>query len=1322
LNYPPEASVGRERVLLRWGLAVFAVLVALVAGAFFSWQLGQRRQEAARVIARLETLADARKDAVRSWLRERRADAQVLAWDPDLIEICLEGACPKGMDPSRLLSHLENQRFFSGFLGAYLFTPAGLALLAADEGQTPGAEDTVKARQAAREQRFLLHDLHRGADGTPRLGFLAPVFHRVDPQERPEDAPVLGVIGLYLDPRDTLFSLLATEEPYAWDAETYLVRREEGGVRLLSSARGAGPAPGTELLSLPDHSALEYSAAVDGERAGQFVDFRGTRVLAAVRWIAEGGWGLVAKVDEAQALAPWRRDAVTEGVLLGSALLCLLLGGVAVWRWWSMRQYRLLLEGVRDREERLRALAHGSDDVVFLKGIDGRFLLVNPAAADLLGAHPDEAVGRRTRDYLDPAVSQALEGHDREVLKTGVTFHGEEVVPYRGTLRTFLSSRVPMRDHHGNLQGVAGVLRDITDRKRDELALVRWAQTLGALYRLARGLTAATEVAAVHQCLLEGVGAALEANLTALYAAGGQAGQLWLVGGRHLPPGFDKTYGSLATDTGLVAEVVAHGEWLAAAEGAASSEAVARFAAEAGVASLLAVPLGGASELSGLLVLGFFAPREFRTDEEEALALLGHMAGVAAERCAALASLAAEAEVRGRAEERLRQLHAATASLTGEELFRRVAATVAAEVGAKLVMVSKVTADERAIPYAAVYEGEPVAYPPYSLAGTPGHQVVSTKRFQHLARGLQEAFPECSLCAERRFVGYLGLPLMDASGRVIGLLTAFHDAPLPLDVGRRDLLELYALRLSGELGRLVAEEQLGEARRALDTLIENLPGAVYRSGWHPARPLQFISAGSWVATGYRPDELLGDGGPTWSERIVAEDRPRVWREIQAAVAEARHYATQYRIHDRDGAVRWMFDVGSAVWPTPRTGAPVALEGILFDYTERRSLEAQLSHSQRLDALGRLAGGVAHDFNNLLTTISGYTELLAARLPGDPRAAKAADEVRRATERAAELTRSLLAFGRRQVVEPKVVELDELVAGADRMLARLVGEDIRFAQHLDAAGAQVRVDPGQVEQVLFHLVVNAREAMPGGGELQVSTCLRTLAVEGPTPNGPIPSGAYVELAVTDTGVGMTPEVVEELFDPFFTTKAQGGRSGLGLPAVYGTVRQAGGHVVVQSKAGEGTTVRVLWPLCRPPREPAPVPDTLPAPSLVEKGILLVEDQQAVRELAEEHLTELGYRVYAFADPQAALDSLAELSGIAALVTDLVMPGMSGTQLARTIRSRRPALPVVYISGHAGGALEEIDLTDPRTAFLQKPFRLNALEQALRKVLATERSVG
>ncbi|HSH69048.1 MAG TPA: PAS domain-containing protein, partial [Deferrisomatales bacterium] len=837
----------------------------------------------------LETLADAGKNAVRTWIRERRADAQVLAWDPDLIDLCIEGTCPKGLDPARLLSHLENHRFFSGFLGAYLFTPSGEALLAAEGGAPPCPEASVRARQAAREKRFLLHDIHRGEDGTPMIGFLAPVFHRVDPQERPEDAPVLGVVGIYLDPRDTLFPTLSGVGHYAWAAETYLVRREGNGVRLLTDARGAPPAPGVGLLSLPGEQALEHSAAVDGERSGRFLDFRGTRVLAAVRWISEAGWGLVSKVDEEQALAAWRRQARAESVLVASVVLCLLLGGIAAQRWWSGLRYRLLLEGVRDREERLRALAQGSEDVVFLKGTDGRFLLVNPVAATLLGTSPEAALGKRTGDYLDPAVTRILESHDQEVMKTGTAYQGEEVIPHGGQQRIFLSSRVPIRDSHGNLQGVAGVLRDITQRKRDEQALARWAQTLAALYRLARGLTSAADVRAVHTCLLDGAGEALAANLTALYVVDAASGNLRLSGGRNVPAQFADLYDTLAADQGVAGELSSQGELLAISDCSARSGEVARFAAEAGIISLLAVPLRGAGGVAGLLVLGFIAPREFRPDEGEALALLGHMAGVAADRCRALESLAAEADVRRRAEERLRQLYAATSGFTGEELFQRVAGTVAAELGAKLVLVSKVIPGHVAVPCAAVRDGLPAEVAPYSLDGTPCQQVVRRAEFVHLADGLQLACPEASFLAGQTFAGYVGVPLTDSDGRVIGLVCAFHDAPLPLDTVRRDLLELYALRLSGEMARLLAEDQLSEARRALDTLIENLPGAVYRSDWLPSRPLQFISAGSRVVSGYGPAELLGGGGVALGDLVVAEDRSRVWRDIQVAVAEARPY-------------------------------------------------------------------------------------------------------------------------------------------------------------------------------------------------------------------------------------------------------------------------------------------------------------------------------------------------------------------------------------------------------------------------------------------------
>jgi PAS domain S-box-containing protein len=388
----------------------------------------------------------------------------------------------------------------------------------------------------------------------------------------------------------------------------------------------------------------------------------------------------------------------------------------------------------------------------------------------------------------------------------------------------------------------------------------------------------------------------------------------------------------------------------------------------------------------------------------------------------------------------------------------------------------------------------------------------------------------------------------------------------------------------------------------------------------------------------------------------------------------------------------------------------SLLGLTWDVTEWRAVEAQYRQAQKMEAFGQLAGGVAHDFNNLLTVINGFAELLLEDLPpGDPRRESAA-EVRSAGERAAALTAQLLAFSRKSIVEPKVLDLNGVVAQVGKMLGRLIGEDVVLATDLADGLHRVRADRGQVEQVVVNLAVNARDAMPRGGRLTVRT--RNVEVAAGADRRP---GRYAELAVSDTGTGMTDGVRAKLFEPFFTTKGVGQGTGLGLATVHGIVSQAGGYVDVATKLGEGTTFSVLLPAVD---DPAPPPAGRAAAG-VPRGsetVLLVEDESAVRRLARAALEGVGYRVLEAASGSEAVriaDGWAD--PIDLLVTDVVMPGLGGADVAAAVRARRPATLVLFVSGYTDDAVVRHGVAGAGDAFLQKPFTPQTLARKVRDVL-------
>ena len=419
----------------------------------------------------------------------------------------------------------------------------------------------------------------------------------------------------------------------------------------------------------------------------------------------------------------------------------------------------------------------------------------------------------------------------------------------------------------------------------------------------------------------------------------------------------------------------------------------------------------------------------------------------------------------------------------------------------------------------------------------------------------------------------------------------------------------------------------------------------------------------------------------------------------------------WRHRRKDGS---LIDVEVSAQPLEFEGRAAMLV-LVTDVTERNQLEAQYRQAQKMEAVGRLAGGVAHDFNNLLTVITSYSELLLEDCgETDPRRPELL-EIRRAAGMAATLTRQLLAFSRQQVLEPRVLDLNDVVTGAEKMLTRLIGEDIRLVTTLAPAAGAVRADAGQIEQVIMNLAVNARDAMPDGGALTLETANVEFTGEYVEGHFPAQRGRYVMLAVTDTGAGMSAETQARIFEPFFTTKEAGKGTGLGLATVYGIVKQSGGFIWVYSEPGAGTTFKIYLPRV----DEAAVPERRGQPADALGGsetILLVEDSDPLRDIASRVLERRGYTLLEASDGETALAIAAQHSGkIDLLLTDVVMPEMNGRQLAERLTALRPALKVLYMSGYAGDAVTRRGVIERGMAYLQKPFTPDALARKVREVL-------
>jgi hypothetical protein len=529
-------------------------------------------------------------------------------------------------------------------------------------------------------------------------------------------------------------------------------------------------------------------------------------------------------------------------------------------------------------------------------------------------------------------------------------------------------------------------------------------------------------------------------------------------------------------------------------------------------------------------------------------------------------------------------------------------------------------------------------------------------------------------------------------------------------------------RLGPAIERELREADRRRARRAAEQ-------ALVESGARARFALEAAGVGTWetdLATGetrWSPllEQLHGlpAGGFTGTfEAFIGlldhGDRQRVRDEMARAFRDGDDSHLEYRVTWPDGSVHWIAGLGRTV--VGADGQPTKAAGIGLDVSSRKQLEEQFRQAQKMEAVGQLAGGIAHDFNNLLVAIIGYSELLLERVADQADIAADIQEIKNAGERASRLTSQLLAFSRKQAVVPRIVDLNQVIRDMDRMLSRLIAADVTLEITAAPSLARTKVDPSQVEQVLVNLVVNARDAMPRGGRLRVGTANVVLdAAFARHHVGAVP-GRYVALTVTDGGSGMKPEVLVRVFEPFFTTKPIGKGTGLGLSTVYGIVKQNGGYVTVDSTPGVGTTFTTYWPQVDAPVTGLRTHGSSAGALKGSETILLVEDEEGVRELARRILERYGYRVLPARDAAEAMAIEEHHDGtIHVLLTDLVMPGLNGASLAQRLVLRRPAMPVIYMSGYAHNAAVSFGSVGERTCFLQKPFPMERLAATVRECL-------
>jgi PAS domain S-box-containing protein len=983
-----------------------------------------------------------------------------------------------------------------------------------------------------------------------------------------------------------------------------------------------------------------------------------------------------------------------------------------------------ILAGLRLQSEQHTAIVEGSlQGIVIHEG--GVIRYANPSIARLLG-HESPA------DLLGQSVLALVAPHDRErVLAMARARERGESVPARYEFQASRSDAtlvsleclVTPITWRGRSAMVA-VMLDITERKRTESAMralahrAAWrAENLAVLARVSSVIAAATDSQRVFEAVAGAAVSLLGAKVAGVLVDDPATKALRV--GQHY------TSGPAASPVMVEIAEVPYGRGVAAVVYDSRRPIFVEdidheprwlnphLVQEAGLHAYAGLPLIARDRVIGVLSIFFGEHRKFADEERELMGFLASQAAVAIDN----ACLLQETERRRRTAE----AHAAVGRLLGQSLdladvSDRIVESVRTLLGvanAALFRLRPETEDLEALSLRGdhgVVEGSRLIYPlgqgAIGLAARSRRPVVTSDL---LADPRIPQPPDHQARMKRAgFGAVVAVPLV-VQDRVIGALSLGDTVGRQFTDEEVQVVEAFADRAAIALETARLYQEVRDARDFLQSIAESSADAIVTTDVHGR--ITYWSPGAEEMFGYAAGEAFGRtaaefyaGGPEEARAIMAR-----------LLAEGRLRDYEAVVRGKDG--RTLAGSASISLLRDASGALTGTVGVLKDVTGRRMLEESLRQSQKMEAVGRLAGGIAHDFNNLMTVVLGRSDLLLRRLrPEDPMR-RDIELFRKTAMRATELTRQLLAFSRKQVLQPKVLDLNAVVENMESMLRRLIGEDVALRTDLAPALGRVKADPGQIEQVIVNLVVNARDAMPQGGKLTIETTEVELTEGDAQQHAGLRPGPTVVLAVSDTGTGMDEATRARIFEPFFTTKEQGKGTGLGLSTVYGIVQQSDGGISVHSAAGRGTTFRIYLPRVEESVEIAPTPEAPMRAGGGTETVLLVEDEDELRAVVLETLQLYGYTVLEAGHGGEAMLMAERYPGpIHLLLTDVVMPTMSGADLARRLAAVRLEMKVLFVSGYTDDAIVHHGVLEPGTAFLEKPFNPEQLVRRVREVLS------
>ena len=671
---------------------------------------------------------------------------------------------------------------------------------------------------------------------------------------------------------------------------------------------------------------------------------------------------------------------------------------------------------------------------------------------------------------------------------------------------------------------------------------------------------------------------------------------------------------------------------------------------------------------------------------------------------------------RRRTEEAIRNITIGVSAKTGEQFFQSLTVHLAKLFGTKYTFIGLLNLQKPDIidTVALCIHGEITDNVGYGLLNTPCEHVVngSYDSIQAYPRNIQQLFPEDLLLVEMGVHSYVGVPLVDASNSPIGVIVVMDDKPMENTNQVGTMLQLFATRAAAELERLRSEEALQQSRQRL----ADAQQMAHIGSWELNLTTNQLL---WSDEIYRIFEIdpqkFSASYKRFLEIIHPDDREQVNTAYMESVENKTPYRIDHRIQISDGTTKHVQERGKTFYDAE--GHPVRSVGTVQDVTERVSMEEALRRSQKMDAIGQLSGGIAHDFNNQLGVVIGYLDFLRNHLSGDEKPRQWVDIAIKSTLRCMDLTRQLLTFSRHQAKDKSVVDLNVTLNELETMIARSVTPEVEVQYFLTNKLWQTEIDPGEFQDVILNLVINARDAMPGGGKLLIETSNKYLDAGYIACNPGVAPGDYVQLMLSDTGSGMDKETMEHIFEPFFTTKPKGKGTGLGMAMVYGFAKRYGGNIKVYSEPGVGTTVRLYLPRTKVSKSAAAIENIheaeLPTGS---ETILIVDDEVDLLQLAGHYLSALGYQTHLAGNTQQALAILERDEQIDLLFSDVVMPGgMNGYELAQQATQQRPGLKVLLTSGFTSKTIAHNGLARFSAHLLSKPYRKADLARQIRIVL-------